>query len=58
LTVLPGKERQVVSFILFLKEKGRNISIEIPETLLSASLAQILDALLEGVRRFSVVTKD
>jgi len=58
LTVLPVKDGKGVTFILLLKEKGRNISIEVPETLLSASHAQILDALLEGVRRFSVVTKD
>jgi len=58
LTVLPVSDREAVRFILLLKEKGRNISIELPETLLSASHAQILAALLEGVRRFSVITKD
>jgi hypothetical protein len=58
LTVLPVKDRKAVNFILFLKEKGRNISIEVPEILLSASHAEIMDTLLEGVRRFSVITKD
>lgn len=58
LTVLPVKDRKAVSFILFLKEKGRNISIEVSDTLLSASHAEVLDALLESVRRFSVITKD
>ena len=58
LTALPVKGREAMSFILFLKEKGRNTSIEVPETLLSASHAEILEALLESVRRFSVVTKD
>jgi len=58
LTVLPVKDRKAVSFILLLKEKGRNIRIEVPEARLSASHAEILDTLLEGVRRFSVNTKD
>ena len=58
LTVLPVKDREAVSFILFLKEKGRNISIEVPEKLLSAPHAEIIATLLESVRRFNVITKD
>ena len=58
LTVLPVKDKKTVSFILILKEKGRNISIEVPEERLLASHAEILDTLLEGARRFSVITKD
>jgi hypothetical protein len=58
LTARPIKDGKAVGFILFLKEKGRNISIEVPETRLSASHAEILDTLLDSVRHFRVTTKD